>query len=177
MLGDHTRAGSLSLSVSLRSSSETRTLFQVITSERKAMGREVRGSSAAARAPTTKAAPAATSAPVRKSRRYGALTAATPLNRGLSFDHVAAASEQGYCSLPSSREGPISAEGGGRGCARRLLRRVAVGAVVITLFAAAVSTLYGGRASSESGVGGVSYPKMAAEVSAELCVLGFLLHM
>lgn len=134
------------------------------------MSREVRGGSAAGRASTAQAAPAAPSSPVRKSRRYGAVTAATPLNRDLSFDHMAAASEQGYLSLPRTAEEPTSAEGG-RGCAR-LLRRVVVGCVVITLFAAAVSTLYGGHTSSESGVRGVLSPKMAAEVSTEMLFPG-----
>ena len=134
------------------------------------MSREVRGGSAAGRASTAQAAPAAPSAPVRKSRRYGAVTAATPLNRDLSFDHMAAASEQGYLSLPRTAEEPTSAEGG-RGCAR-LLRRVVVGCVVITLFAAAVSTLYGGQTSSESGVRGVLSPKMTAEVSTEMLFPG-----
>lgn len=105
------------------------------------------------------------SPPLRmKSQRYGAVRADTPLNRDLTFEYVAA-SEQRYCSLPSRAAG----DSGGAGGFAQLLRRVVVGGVVITLFAAAVSTLYGGRASSEPGVRGELYPEMAAEVSIERC--------
>lgn len=128
------------------------------------MAREGRGGNAGR---ASSAAPAAT-APVRKGRRYGAVTATTPLSTDLSFDHVAA-SEQGYCSLPSRAEEPLSSGAGGGGGFAQVMRRVVVGGVVITLFAAAVSTLYDGRASSESAVSGVLYPKMAAEVSAFGC--------
>lgn len=120
------------------------------------MGREVRGSSASA--------PGAL--PPRANRRYGAVTSSTPLNRDLTFEHMAE-SEQGYCSLASKMEEPVTARRGGLG---QLLRRVVVGAVVITFFAAAVSTVFGGRtvATAESGVRGAvaEYPKMAAEVRA-----------
>lgn len=116
-----------------------------------------------------RAAPAAP-APITN-RRYGALTPAAPRDRELSFDHVTVP-EQGYRSLASKAEVPLSG-GGARGLTH-ILRRVVVGAVFITLSAAAVSTLYGGRASSKSGVGeaGVGYPEMTAEVSANivLCV-------
>lgn len=147
------------------------------------MDREVRGGSGG-RAPA-KAVPGA-SVPVRTNRRYGAVAAATPLDRDLTFGHLAA-SEGGYHSLASRAEGPAfsaaaaAAAGGGErtGGLAQLLRRVVVGGIVVTLFAAAVSTLYGGQqiSSSEPGVRGVSaeYPKMAAEVSAEVShTLAFL---
>eukprot|EP00903_Cladosiphon_okamuranus_P013048 g12172.t1 len=70
------------------------------------------------------------------------------------------ASEQGYTSLPTGAQEPRSERGLGK-----VLRRVVVGAVGITAFAAAVSTLYNsvGRASSESDRSGVLYPEMAAK--------------
>lgn len=121
------------------------------------MGREIRGSNAGRAAPAT------------ENRRYGALTSAAPLDRDISFDHVTAP-EQGYCSLASKIEAPLSRGGGGEGGLAQILRRVVGGAVFITLFAAAVSTLYGGMASSESGVrgAGAGYSEMKAEVSANI---------
>lgn len=107
------------------------------------------------------AAPPAASAPIRRGRSYGAVTAAAPLSGDPSLDHMGAY-EQGYSSLPSRADGLPSGEGGGLA---RVLRRVVAGAVAITLLAVAVSTLYGGKASSEAGVSGDLYPKMAAEVS------------
>eukprot|EP00903_Cladosiphon_okamuranus_P009855 g9365.t1 len=124
------------------------------------MGREVSGSGVAK---------PASSAPLRtKGRRYGSVTAGTPLSRDLTFHHVAA-SEQGYSSLPGSRaaaEEPSAGSVGGGGTAggfAQLLRRVVLGGVVITLFAAAVSTLFDGRDASESAVRGVIHPEMQAE--------------
>lgn len=130
------------------------------------MGREARGGNAG-RAVLPEAARAAPGS--RKNRRYGAVTPSTPLDRNLTFDHMVS-SEQGYCSLAGRAEDPPSGgEGAGAGAVATILRRLVVGGIVVTLFAAAVSTLYGGdggRASSETGVVGAWYPKMAAEVRA-----------